>query len=216
MTIVAWDIETCPQPLAALTPPQAARYEKELAHRLERRPGSDEDEVSRLVRSVHPFLGWICCISAVSGAPDDGPNTPVSWTAVTPDEEAELLRRFWEAVAGFPRRTLWVTFNGKRFDVPFVEARSAVHGLAPSRSDLIDTYPYRHRPHADLARIWPLHYSLDGLCGLLGVPSPKDAFDGSQVAGYVADGRIDAVAAYGERDVVATYACLRGLKHWLL
>jgi hypothetical protein len=175
MPAVAWDIETCPFSLSALSQSHQARYDNELAFKLDRKPEMNHDAASRLVRSVHPFLGWICCISAVSGRLQGGaPNTPISWTARSPDEEADLLDTFWEAVAGFPQGTLWITFNGKRFDVPFVEARSAAHGISPTRSDLRDTYPYSMRPHADLVHLWPQHYSLDGLCALLGVPSPKE------------------------------------------
>jgi hypothetical protein len=211
MTIVAWDIETCPQSLESLTEAQQARYDMELAYKLDRNPDMDEADASRLVRSVHPFLGWTCCIAAVSGTLDSGPNEPVSWTAASMDDEAALLQAFWQAVAAFPRGTLWATFNGKRFDVPYVEARSAAHGITPTRQDLRNTYPYSHKPHADLAWLWPQHYALDGLCGLLDVPSPKSDVDGSQVAGLVADGRVGEVAAYCERDVVATFRCAQSI-----
>jgi hypothetical protein len=188
----------------------------EIAHKLDRNPEMDEADASRLVRSVHPFLGWICCISAVSGSLqsntlDGGPNEPVSWTAASMDKEAALLESFWQAVARFPKGTRWATFNGKRFDVPFVEARSAAHGIAPTRQDLRNTYPYGHTPHADLAWLWPQHYSLEGLCGLLDVPSPKSGVDGSGVADLVASGRIGEVAAYCERDVVATFRCTQSI-----
>jgi hypothetical protein len=206
--IVAWDIETCPQPLDGLSEAQQTRYNMELAYKLDRNPDMEKEDASRLVRSVHPFLGWICCISAVNGTVEAGPNEPVSWTAATMGDEAHLLTTFWKAVARFPRNTLWVTFNGKKFDVPYIEARSAAHGIRPSRSDIRNTYPYSHRPHADLAWLWPQYYSLEGICGLLGVPSPKqEGTDGSQVARLVKDGKIDAVAAYARRDALATWAC---------
>lgn len=208
LTIVAWDIETCPQPLESLTDAQRARYEMELDYKLGRTPDMDEADASRLVRSVHPFLGWICCIAAVSGTLDGGPNEPVSWTAASMGDEAALLQAFWQAVDRFPKGTVWVTFNGKRFDVPYVEVRSAAHGITPTRHDLRNTYPYGHKPHTDLAWLWPQHYSLEGLCGLLDVPSPKSGVDGSDVADLVADGRMDDVAAYCERDVVATFRCV--------
>ena len=204
MTAVAWDIETCPVPLDALSRAQQARYDNELAYKLSRESVMDRQTASRLVRSIHPFLGWICCISAVSGTLDSsasgsgasgrGHNEPVSWTASSPGEEAGLLEAFWSAVADFPPGTTWVTFNGKRFDVPYVEARSVAHGLTPSRADLRDTYPYNTRPHADLACLWPQHYSLDGLCDLLGVPSPKG---GRTKAGSADVGSADAGAAKG-------------------
>jgi predicted PolB exonuclease-like 3'-5' exonuclease len=182
----------------------------ELAQKLERKPEMDKKDAARLVRSIHPFLGWICCISAVSGTIENGPNEPVSWTAGAPEEEADLLATFWEAVAGFPNDTLWVTFNGKRFDVPYIEARSAAHNIRPTRFDIRNTYPYKHRPHADLAWLWPQYYSLEGLCGLLGVPSPKqEGTDGSHVASLVGDGQLEAVAAYAQRDALATWTCSR-------
>lgn len=210
MKVVAWDIETCPHPAETLTDAQRARYETELERKLEQKPHLSEAEAARLARSVHPFLGWVCCISAVSGTLGGGPNEPVSWTAASPSEEKDLLASFWQAVSGFPKNTLWVTFNGKRFDVPFVEARSAAWGLHPTRPDLRNTYPYSHEPHADLAWLWPQHYSLNDLCGLLGVPSPKqNGIDGSQVAGLVEKGELETVAAYARRDVVATWRCGR-------
>jgi hypothetical protein len=57
--------------------------------------------------------------------------------------------------------------------------RSVPHGPfstsrdQPGRSNLLDTYLYNQCPYADLQKIRPQSYSLDGLCGLLGVPSPK-------------------------------------------
>lgn len=209
MTIVAWDAETCSQPLNSLTETQKTRFDKEVQYKLAHAHHMEKEEISNLVRSIHPFLGWICCISAVSGTLERGPNAPVSWTASSPEDEVGLLKSFWRAVAGFPKDTVWATFNGKRFDVPFVEARSARYGLHPTRRDILNVYPYRHRPHADLARLWPQHYALEDLCGLLGLNSPKDGFDGSQVAGAIRQGRLDLVAAYCARDVSATFACVQ-------
>jgi hypothetical protein len=95
--------------------------------------------------------------------------------------------------------------------VPFVEARSAAHSICPTRKGLRNTCPYGHKPHADLAWLGPQHYGLDGLCDLLGVPSPKSDVDGSGVADLVAGGRTGEVAAYCERDVVATFQCVQAV-----
>lgn len=211
MLIVAWDIETCPLPLRNLTPAQRRRYEKEVRYQKESNPELSEEDASRLARSIHPFLGWTCCISAVSGTVEQGPNAPKSWTASGPGDERRALRQFWADVGAFNRKAiLWVTFNGKRFDVPFLTARSAHHGLVPTRRDLLDTYPYSDRPHADLATVWrPKPYGLEDLCEHLGVATPKGDFDGSQVASAVAEGQVGAVARYCERDVIATFECVR-------
>ena len=138
-----------------------------------------------------------------------------SLTASAPEEEAALLEDFWTGVSKIDGPVVWASFNGKRFDAPYIAARSARHGLTPSRQDLLNTYPYRQRPHADLSNLWPQVYGLEDLCDLLGVPTPKSDMDGSQVAGAVADGHIDEVAAYCERDTVATFRCLQKVSHVL-
>lgn len=211
LPLVAWDVETCPTPLDALSPAQQVRYEKELRRQLKQTPEMAEDDASRLVRSVHPFLGWVCCVSAVAGSLDGSVREPRSWSCAEPGGEAELLRRFWTDVARFPASTVWVTFNGKRFNAPFLLARSLKHGLAPTQSRPLDTYPYRHTPHADLACVWPRQCGLDDLCDLLGVPSPKGAMSEADVAGAVEGGRLADVVRYCERDVVATLRCLHAM-----
>jgi hypothetical protein len=205
--LIAWDIETCPFDLDTYTPSQNDRYGQELRYRRDRREDEPEEASSRAVRSLHPCLGWICCISAVSGTLSDGPNEPQSWVAAEPEEEAQILEQFWEAIAGFPDNVVWCTFNGKKFDVPFLELRSLHRGLSPSRSDILNTYPYNHRPHADLCLEWPQFYSLDDLCDLFGLESPKDELDGSEVAQAVEDGRLDEVATYAKGDALATFRC---------
>jgi predicted PolB exonuclease-like 3'-5' exonuclease len=47
--------------------------------------------------------------------------------------------------------------------------------------------------------------SLDGLCRVLGIAGKPVGIDGSKVAEYVAQGRIQEVADYCETDVANTY-----------
>jgi hypothetical protein len=206
-SVVAWDIETCPIPEDLYTEAHYDRLEKEVAKLRDRRPDLGEEAARRQAKSTHPFLAWICCISAVAGTLGDGPRTPISFKAATLAEEKALLEAFWDTVGRFPGKPIWVTFNGKRFDVPFLLIRSAANGVALTRTDIADTYPFNHTPHADLCCTWSYCYTLDDLCALLGVESPKNGFDGSKVAAAVADGRIDEVVKYCEADVTATWAC---------
>jgi DNA polymerase elongation subunit (family B) len=204
----AWDIETCPQELSALSGAQEQRYEKELHRHMENNPEAGEEDASRLVRATHGFLCWICCISVIRyDLHEETWGEPYSFTATGPEEEPELISEFWSAVAKVDGRPRWVTFNGKRFDVPVLRDRTLQGGSRDlGRSDLLDTYPYGHKPHADLATIFR-YVSLHDLCDHLGVESPKGAMDGSEVYPAVQDGRIDDVAAYCERDVRATLQC---------
>ena len=209
MTFIAWDIETCPIPIERMTEAQRARFQKELKRQLARTPDMSEDTAGKLVRSVHPMLGWICCISAVRGTEEDH-GQPRTWTADTIEDESSMLMQFWNDVKPFKGIT-WVTFNGKRFDVPFLLARSVHYRLTPTRNDLLQTYPYRHHPHLDLMTVWPQSYSLNDLCDHLCVPSPKSDMDGSHVADAVSMGRIDDVATYCAADVTATLACVQAM-----
>ena len=150
------------------------------------------------------------------GSPSSLVGTPRSWTASALTEESTMLQEFWRDMAKAvhnwrsrdrPRRVVWVTFNGKKFDAPFIEARSAVCGVEVHDLGLLDTYPYRQVPHADLLREWPFHYSLDSLCAVLGIESPKTKLDGSEVAPMVEAGSIEEVTRYCESDTCATMRC---------
>lgn len=218
MTYVAWDIETCPLSPDAYSDAHRARHKAEYEYRMRTERDLILPEAKQKAGAMHPFLGWICCISLVSGnASRIG--TPKSWTAASPDDEADVLDAFWDFLDGLASElqgVRWVTFNGKRFDVPFLVGRSMKHDLAPTCSDLLDTYPYSQSPHVDLANLLQhTFYSLADLCDHLGIESPKDGFDGSDVAPAVADGRVDEVRAYCERDVVATLRCVQRVRAYL-
>lgn len=214
MIYVAWDIETCPIPLEEFTAQQQERYEKNLRRELEKHPEATEEAASKKVRSLSPFLGFICCISLVSYR-DGEMGTGTSFAAECPVEAATyddrapedaLLRRFWKAISQIKGKVRWITFNGKRFDVPFLRTRSACHGIEPTRIDLLDTYPYNQHPHADLATTYK-YVSLADVCDLLDVPSPKSDMDGSGVASAVQAGDLQSVMQYCERDARATMQC---------
>ncbi len=72
-------------------------------------------------------------------------------------------------------------------------------------------YFYRYSEHAlDLCDVLSAYgsrdkCSLNDLCRLFGYPGKPEGINGSQVAAYVAAGRIEEVAAYAETDVVSTY-----------
>lgn len=213
---VALDIETCPLPLDDLAPAQHERFTRRVLHNGDRRPGEDDAAVAERVRATDPALAWICCIGVVSVA-DPLEERPVrTYTAACPDEEAAMLRAFWGDVAVLASLRVslrWITFNGKDFDVPRLLLRSAAHGIAPVRCGLLDTYPYRHRPHCDLMRLLGgKQLSLDALCAVLGVASPKaGAVSADGVSEAVSTGSLDALAAYCAADVAATLACFARL-----
>jgi len=223
MTYVAWDIETCPRPSEEFSKAHSERHEKESSRHADGAEPTDEDRSK--AASLHPMLGWICCISAVAGDLENSHREPHSWTASSQSEEEHLLREFWddmEAMEGHADSIRWVTFFGKQFDAPFVSARSVRHGIRPTSTGILGTHKYRDDTHLDLANVWQAPwYSLADLCSHLGVESPKgplgeaESFDGSDVAPAVRNGEIDKVRRYCERDAVATFRCAEELVPFL-
>lgn len=99
--------------------------------------------------------------------------------------------------------------NLKEFDVPFIARRMIINGMRlPIKLDLFGKKPWEI-PHIDTLELWKFgdykHFtSLKLLTKILGVPSPKDDIDGSEVAGvYYKEKNIDRIITYCEKDVIA-------------
>lgn len=133
-----------------------------------------------------------------------------------PVDEAGLLQAFWVLAS---QAEVVVTYNGRGFDVPFLVARSLIHGVA-ARVDLLGN-PYALRPHLDLYRLLQPGRALgpsglEVVCWALGIPSPKGALDGAQVGPAYARGEIEAIARYNRGDVAATVAVYRRVREAIL
>jgi predicted PolB exonuclease-like 3'-5' exonuclease len=99
--------------------------------------------------------------------------------------------------------------NVKEFDFPFIARRMLIHGIKiPDKLKLMGKKPWEV-PHLDTLELWKFgdykHFtSLKLLTKVLGVPSPKDDIDGSEVAKvFYKDNDIDRIATYCEKDVIA-------------
>ncbi|WP_353150902.1 3'-5' exonuclease [Flavobacterium sp.] len=99
--------------------------------------------------------------------------------------------------------------NVKEFDFPFIARRMLIHGIKiPDKLNLMGKKPWEV-PHLDTLELWKFgdykHFtSLKLLTKVLGVPSPKDDIDGSEVAKvFYKDKNIDRIATYCEKDVIA-------------
>ena len=99
--------------------------------------------------------------------------------------------------------------NGKEFDFPFIARRMIVHQIAlPNKLNLFGKKPWEV-PHLDTLELWKFgdykHYtSLKLLTSILGIPSPKDDIDGSEVARvYYEEKNLQRIVDYCEKDTVA-------------
>jgi len=127
------------------------------------------------------------------------------------DDEHQLLTEFKALLnLHFNKKTnVLCAHNGKEFDFPFIARRMIVHQIElPSKLNLFGKKPWEV-PHLDTLELWKFgdykHYtSLKLLTSILGIPSPKDDIDGSEVAKvYYQEKDIQRIVTYCEKDTVA-------------
>jgi hypothetical protein len=222
VSTLVFDIETVPAWDLRKVPPTVA---KTVAKHAERQDG-DEGKVM----SLSPFFGKVVSLAVADGErPPDEQDVTVfvvappgstrrgypSWMRVV--SEPELLEAFWALAA---HAGLVVTYNGRGFDVPFLQVRSLIHGL-PARVDLLSD-SYSLRPHLDLYRVLTHGAyglgpaSLEVVCWALGLASPKEQMDGSMVATAYAKGDLELIAKYNAGDARATTAVYQKVRDGVL
>lgn len=126
-------------------------------------------------------------------------------------DEKTLLQEFSSMLEEhFSRREhILCGHNAKEFDFPYIARRMVIHGLdLPVKLNLFGKKPWEI-PHLDTMELWKFgdykHYtSLKLLTRVLGIESPKDDIDGSQVRDvYYQKNDMERITRYCERDVVA-------------
>ncbi len=136
-------------------------------------------------------------------------------------DEKQLLQEFKNLLDSHFNRNyhLLCAHNGKEFDFPYIARRMIIHSITlPSKLNLFGKKPWQI-PHIDTLDLWKFgdykHYtSLKLLTHVLGIPSPKDDIDGSQVSAvYYQDQDIDRIVSYCEKDTVAVAQILLRLKN---
>lgn len=125
-------------------------------------------------------------------------------------EEKNLLEDFSRLVnEHFSRpNKLFCAHNGKEFDFPYISRRMIINGIEiPQKLQLFGKKPWEI-PHLDTMEMWKFgdykHYtSLKLLAHILGIPSPKDDIDGSEVRNvFYNEGDIERIATYCEKDTI--------------
>lgn len=125
-------------------------------------------------------------------------------------EEITILKEFTQLLnQHFSRiNKLLCAHNGKEFDFPFIARRLIINGLEiPPKLQLFGKKPWEI-PHLDTLELWKFgdykHFtSLRLLAHVLGIPSPKDDIDGSQIREvFYKEKDIDRIATYCEKDTI--------------
>lgn len=139
-------------------------------------------------------------------------------TVSSDDDEAMMLQVFADTMNAVQLTEHYTTcvvgHNVSSFDLRFLTQRFIVNGIKPPLviQRAAQAKPWEADKVFDTMVQWAgvgNRISLDKLCLALEIESPKGDMDGSQVAAYVAAGRIAEVAAYCTRDIEATRAVHR-------
>jgi predicted PolB exonuclease-like 3'-5' exonuclease len=148
--------------------------------------------------SLSPWLAQVVCIGVIAS---DGQET-----ALVAQGEAQMLSEANDALRA--SRGFLVTFGGRFFDVPVLVNRMLVHGLEPCRF-LVEAFfesKYKATRHIDLADLLTgfgaaKRPTLREVCLGHGLPDPKAAGNGSDVAALHAAGEFAVLASYCLGDV---------------
>jgi hypothetical protein len=212
------DIETVPQQrdFENLDETMQALWENKSA-RTTRGELSPAEDYSRA--GIYAEFGKIVCISAGFIKPENGTRTFRVKSFFGHDEQ-KLLQEFASALDSFTAipGTNICGHNVREFDFPYIARRMIVNGLPlPDILDVAGKKPWEVK-FIDTLDLWKFgdykHYtSLNLLTHILGIPSPKDDIDGSEVARvYYEENDVERIARYCEKDVLATAQLFLRLK----
>lgn len=159
--------------------------------------------------AIYAEFGKIICISCgiISGS---GEGKKISLKSFYGDDEKALLSEFCELLRKWATDSYkyLCAHNGKEFDFPYLCRRMIINGLAiPSVLNLSGKKPW-DIPHIDTLELWKFgdfksFISLNLLARVLGIPTPKDDIDGSQVGDvYWSQHDLPRIVNYCQKDVI--------------
>jgi predicted PolB exonuclease-like 3'-5' exonuclease len=156
-------------------------------------------------------FGRIICIAY---ALDDEPLQVLS------GDEKKMLEDFWNISANID---MFVGHNVRDFDLPFILQRSTILGVKPTWqlyedpgvpkykvNKFLDMARYRSCPIFDTQWEWSRwvdkykNKTLEHIALAMGIPTPKEGIDGSEVYNFYKAGKIKEICDYCIRDVDTT------------
>lgn len=158
---------------------------------------------------IYAEFGKIVCISCgvLSGPPD---NKRLLLKSFYGGEERHLLACFCDMLSKWSVEgdKFLCAHNGKEFDFPFICRRMVINDVCmPSILAISGKKPWEIN-HIDTMELWKFgdyknYTSLNLLAHVLGVPTPKDDIDGSQVGNvYWIEKNLERIVHYCQKDVI--------------
>jgi DNA polymerase elongation subunit (family B) len=190
----------------------------------------DRDEYTRLLDDLKsglgfsPLTGEIVAVGVLDAHADKGgvyyqspgvqqdrfEERGITFEAMT---EQALLQKFWDIAREYD---VFITFNGRTFDVPFLIVRSAICGVRPTKNLMAGRYLYQQHAqaiHIDLLDQLSFYGAvrrkgnLHLWCRAFGIKSPKsEGVTGDDVSDLFAKKKFLDIARYNVGDLDATKA----------
>jgi len=136
-------------------------------------------------------------------------------------EETKILNEFktlLETHFNKPQHLL-CAHNGKEFDFPYIARRMIINSIdIPFKLNLFGKKPWEI-PHLDTLELWKFgdyktFTSLKLMTHVLGIPSPKDDIDGSDVYQiFYKENDLDRIIKYCEKDTIAVAQIILRLRN---
>lgn len=215
--IMFLDIETVPQNVefGDLAPDIAHLWEEKcgvLRSYLTDKYGDEitPAEAYKTNAGIYAEFGKIVCISVGFAYTKNG-EMFFRTKSFAGDNEETILTRFSFLVMDYmTSEHLFCGHNIKEFDIPYICRRMIVNRVAiPPVLNVSGKKPWEV-PFLDTLELWKFgdrksYTSLKLLTAILGIPTPKDDIDGTQVAEvYYVEQNIQRIALYCQKDVLAT------------
>lgn len=137
------------------------------------------------------------------------------------DNESQILKEFKALTISdyFKPSPILCAHNGKEFDFPYIARRMIINEIEiPPVLEMHGKKPWEIS-HLDTMELWKFgdykHFtSLNLLAKVLGIPTPKDDIDGSQVAQvYYQEKDLDRIKTYCEKDVLTVAQIFRKFRN---
>lgn len=175
----------------------------------------DEEQTSADVyerAGIYAEFGKIVCISVGTIYQRKGEQR-FRVKSYASDDEKQLLHEFVNMLDNFSKHgtVKLCAHNGQEFDYPYIARRCIINGIEiPRILDIAGAKPWEVKETLlDTLQLWKFgdykHFtSLDLLCAIFDIPTPKDDIDGSQVASvYYEENNLERIIKYCEKDVFA-------------
>jgi predicted PolB exonuclease-like 3'-5' exonuclease len=213
---VFFDLETAAEfesldELASANPKKAELWSKRcdyLRSRFEENKDLSDEQLYLEKAALAPeFARIVCATFARLNWTENGPGLVVK--SYASESEKEILEGIHKVFEKF-FNLKFVGHNIKRFDVPVMCKRLLINDFSLPRGLMIHNLKPWEMPFIDTSEVWSFgawqegFASLDLLATSIGLDSPKDELQGSEVNSYFWSGRLEEITKYCERDVLTT------------